>query len=177
MRIVCAWCGKRSEKPAGAVNRARNAGAPLYCNRICAGLGRRWPPKTAAQKREEKRLYDLEYRATSPTLKARRHEHHLRTYDPAAAAVKRKARMPWHVAYLRRRMADPEYAAERKEYWRKRDAERNYGPAAEAFLALRDLEHEIKERANAYEIRQASGTGNKRQNRQRAAARLVSGRP
>jgi hypothetical protein len=170
-RIKCAHCGKRPWKPVQAINRAERAGAPLYCNRTCAGLARR-NGKTKAQRREEKRLYDMNNRATNPTLKARRHEQHLRNYDPVAAAVVRKARMPQHLEYCRR----PEYRAWKSAYDKRHLAEKQYGPAAEAAMVLRDLEREIRSRMNAYEVAQASGTFGKRQGRQRAAARVVSSR-
>src|SRR5438046_492055 len=101
MKYRCAHCGKEADKPADHVNRAREAGLNLYCNRRCSGLGRRKPRKTKAQKREEKRLYDIQYRKNSPTLKARRRAFHLRTYDPVKAAKERKKRAPAHAEYCR----------------------------------------------------------------------------
>jgi hypothetical protein len=62
--IVCPQCGKAVDKPTGAVNRALNIGAPIYCGRECAGLGRRLE-KSVEQKKEEKRLYDIDYRLTN----------------------------------------------------------------------------------------------------------------
>lgn len=100
MKCRCAYCRKWTDKSAGHVNRARAAGLNLYCDRRCSGLGRR-DGKTKEQKKEEKRLYDIEYRKTSPTLRARRRAFHLRTYDPVKAAIVRKKRMPQHVEYCR----------------------------------------------------------------------------
>lgn len=99
MRIVCAYCGMESDKPASAVNRARKDGLPQYCNRTCAGLARRVPPRTLQQKRDEKAAYDRIYR---------------------------KQNMPRHVEYCRRpeykaykARHDREYRAKKEygEFW------------------------------------------------------------
>lgn len=86
--VICAHCGADTAKDTSAINRANKEGRPLYCDRKCAGLARRGPEKTAAQKKEEKRLYDLNYRATNPTLKARKAAYYQRTKDPVREAEK-----------------------------------------------------------------------------------------
>ena len=68
MKHRCAYCGKTADKSAGHVNRARERGLNLYCNRRCSGLGRRKPKKTKAQKREETDLTHL--RELSQKVKA-----------------------------------------------------------------------------------------------------------
>lgn len=165
MKFQCAHCGKTADKAAAHVNRARARGLNLYCNRKCSGLGRR-QGKTKAQRIEEKRLYDLDYRAKNlADLKAKKHEYFKRTYDPASAAVYRKKRMPKHVEYCRR----PEYRVKKAEYDRKyRAAE--YGEFAEAFQLTIDLNREIKGRMTNEQITQANGTQNKTQRRRRASA-------
>lgn len=165
MKFVCGHCGETASKAAGHVNRARDRGLNLYCNRRCAGFGRR-THKTKTQKVEEKRLYDAEYRTKNAALlKAKKAARHKATYDPKAAALIRKARMPLHVEYCRR----PAYRAKKKVYDSKRRAA-VYGPAAEAFMMLLDLNREIKGRMTNHEIRQANGTFGKRQARAREAA-------
>jgi hypothetical protein len=95
--IVCPYCGKTTPKETGAVVRARKLGAPIYCNRICAGLGRR-NNKTTEQKKEEKRLYDIEYRNKNyDRLKIEKAESFKRRYDPEKARIQRKANMHKHV--------------------------------------------------------------------------------
>jgi hypothetical protein len=163
MKFKCAHCRKIADKPSGHVNRARARGLKLYCNRRCAGLGRR-QGKTMAQKREEKRLYDIEYRKTSPTLKARRRAFHLRTYDPAKAAVERKKRMPRHVEYCRQ----PWYKEWKRDYDRRRRAG-EFGEFAEAFSLTMELNREIKRRFNHEEIKYQNGCTNKSQRREREA--------
>lgn len=162
MKYKCAHCGKTADKAAGHVNRARQQGLNLYCNRRCSGLGRR-QGKTKAQRIEEKRLYDIEYRKKNlEMLKAKKREYFQRTYDPAKAAVYRKKRMPIHVEYCRQ----PKYKAWKKEYDRKyRAAE--YGEFAEAYMLTLDLNREIKERDTNEQVKYQNGGTNKAQRRRR----------
>lgn len=165
LKYLCAHCGREANKPAGHVNRARARGLNLYCNRKCSGFGRR-DGKTKAQRVEEKRLYDIEYRAKNREMLKRKHrEYHVRTYDPVVAAAYRKKRMPKHVEYCRQ----PEYRVWKKGYDRKYRSKKLYGPFDEAFMVLMDLDNEIKQRSNKYEIYQQNGTLNKTQTRRRAS--------
>jgi len=163
MKYRCAHCKKKADKPAGHVNRAREAGLNLYCNRRCSNLGRRLG-KTKAQKVEEKRLYDIEYRKTSPTLKARRHAFHLRTYDPVKAAVDRKKRSKQHAEYCRQ----PWYKEWKREYDARYRASK-LGAFAEAYRLTLELNREIKRRYNHGEIKYQNGCTNKAQRREREA--------
>lgn len=161
-KIVCAHCGKKAFKKAGEVSRARKAGLSLYCNRKCSGLGRR-TGKTKAQKVAEKRAYDEQYRQQNrDMLKAKKREYFQRTYDPKKAAKHRKARMPYHVEYCRQ----PEYRAKKQDYDRHRRAA-EYGPFADAYVVLSQLNAEIATRMSRYEIYVANGTLNKRLQRKR----------
>lgn len=165
MKYLCAHCGKENDKWSGHVNRARAQGMKLYCDRLCSGLGRR-TGKTDAQKREEKRLYDIVYQAKNrEKRKAQKRQHHLDTYDPVTAAEYRKKRMHLHVAYCQR----PEYRAWKKGYDRNYKAKKNYGPFSEAALLLSDLNLEIKGRGNRHEIKYQNGGTNKVQRRRREA--------
>lgn len=172
MKYKCAHCGKAADKAAGHVNRARAAGLNLYCNRRCSGLGRR-SGKTKAQKREEKRLYDIVYRAKNrEKRKAQKREYHERTYDPVKAAAYRKTRMPYHVEYCRR----PDYVKWKKSYDRKYRAKKDFGPFAEAAMVLSDLNLEINGRGNRHEIKYQNGGTNKAQRRKREGRQEERGR-
>lgn len=161
----CAWCRTLVPQKWGAINRALKLGAPIYCDRVCAGLGRR-KNLTAAEKKEAKRLYDIDYRARNlKKIKAGKRAHHKKTYDPKAAAVVRKKRMPLHLEYCRR----PEYKEYKQAYDQSYRAKKVYGPFAEAFLAQVDLDREIKDRVTGHEIRTANGTLNKKKERSRDA--------
>jgi hypothetical protein len=161
--FTCAHCGRKASRTAGHVNRARARGLNLYCSLECSALGRR-TKRTKAEKIEAKRLYDIEYRAKNlERILQGKHEYHLRTYDPAKAAIKRKKRMPAHVEYCRQ----PEYRKWKAEYDKKYRASRHFGPFAEAYLTLRQIEIAIRERATDYEVRQEKGTFGKSQQRRR----------
>lgn len=165
MLIACAQCGSETDKPTGAVNRARSIDSALYCDRKCAGMARR-TGKTKAQKVAEKKAYDAKYRLRDPAaLKARKAAYFQRTYDPAKAAKDRKKTMARHVEYCRQ----PAYKVKKRQYDRQYRA-REYGGFAEAYLLAIDLNREIKQRASNYEIRRQNETGNKRQERRRAEA-------
>lgn len=169
--VVCAHCRKRVQKEMGAINRA--GGGPMYCGRKCFGLSRR-QYKTKAQLVEEKRLYDIQYRARNPgARKAQKAAYHKRTYDPVKAAEYRKTRMPAHVEYCRR----PEYKRWKSGYDRKYRAKKDYGPFAEIAMLTVDLNREIKGRMTNHEIRWENKTSNKAQFRARAAQEEERSRP
>jgi hypothetical protein len=163
IEFTCDHCGRKASRPTGHVNRQRARGMNLYCSRKCSGLGRR-SSLTKAEKKELKRLYDQEYREKNNEYRsAQKREYHRRTYDPAAAKIKRKELVEYHNEYCRQ----PEYRKWKAEYDKKYRANRIYGPFAEAFLLLMQVETEIKERATDYEIRQENGTSGKTQQRRR----------
>ena len=167
--IQCPVCLTFVEKHTGSVNRARRKGAPIYCSKKCSGVGRR-KGKTKEQLAAEKREYDKEYRRKNAALlKHKKAAYHQRTYDPAKAAVARKKRSKAHAEYCRR----PEYRAWKREYDKRRRAERDYGEFGDAFLVLRDLESEILSRMSRYEIGVTNQTINKTQKRRREYEKLV----
>ena len=172
MKFKCAHCGKSGDKPTGEINRAKSAGLRIYCDRRCSGLGRR-NGKTKAQRVEEKRLYDLAYRAKNLVLlKEKKRAYFKRTYDPVKAAIDRKKRMPRHVEYCRR----PEYRRWKSEYNREHRA-KEYGDFAEAYRLVIDLNREIKGRASNAQIKWENGTTNKVIKRRRDAKANERSRP
>lgn len=174
MKLNCAHCGKVANKRSADINRARAQGMNLYCDRRCAGLGRRAAPKTIAQRKMEKRLYDQAYRRRHRAmLKAKKRAYHLATYDPETERVKRKRRIPLHVEYCRR----PEYKRWKSQYDRNYRAKKLFGPFAEAALLTVDLNREIKGRMANHEIRWENQTANKSQFRARTAKEEERSRP
>ena len=167
--ITCAACGRHRLKPTPAVNRARREGLNLYCDRTCAGVGRR-ANRSGDEKRDLKAAYDAHRRVVlAAEIKAQKHAHHLATYDPERERVKRAANMPRHVEYCRR----PAYREKKKSYDRERHCKLEYGPFWEAARILFDVEAEVRERATDYEIRVQNGALNKKQNRRRDYDRTV----
>jgi hypothetical protein len=163
MKVRCDHCGKPTEKEPGHVNRSRKLGMKLFCGFRCFGLSRR-KHKTKAQKIEEKRLYDVEYRRKNlAKIKANKKAYFQRTYDPVKAAVERKKRAKFHAEYCRR----PSYRLWKREYDRRR-RDGMYGAFAEAARLTIELNREIKERATNEQIKIANGTWSKPQHRRRA---------
>ena len=134
---------------------------------------RRRDDRTKAQKVEEKRIYDAEYRSKNRAmLKAKKAAYHVANYDPKVAAIERKKRMAFHVEYCRQ----PSYKIWKREYDRRYRA-RKYGPFADAFQLTIDLNREIKSRNTNYEIRQQNETFGKSQKREREAKEKQRSRP
>lgn len=160
----CAYCGNPSPQSWSSINRALKGGKPIYCDRKCAGLGRR-KGKTVEQKKEEKRLYDMKRREElADRIKAEKAAYHRRTYDPAKAAETRKDRMPYHVEYCRR----PEYRAWKRDYDKHYLARKHYGEFGEAALILREIENAVGESGvDRFQRAASSGTLNKKQTRRR----------
>jgi hypothetical protein len=171
MKFKCAHCGETADKATGHVKRARARGLKLYCDRRCSGLGRR-DGKTKAQRVEEKRLYDMAYRAKNlESIKAKKKAHFQKTYDRKAAAEYRKQRMHLHVEYCRR----PEYRAWKREYDRKYRA-KEFGDFAEAYMLTLDLNREIRGRTTRHEVKYQNGCTNKAQRRKRQGIQEERGR-
>jgi hypothetical protein len=163
MKIRCARCKKPAELSASHVNRSRANGMKLYCSRRCAGMAHR-KGKTKAQRVAEKKAYDENYRKTSTTLKARRHAHHLKNYDPVKEAVRRKKTMPQHVEYCRQ----PWYKKWKSEYDARYRA-KEFGAFADAYRLTLELNREIKRRITNGEIKWQNQTSNKAQFRRRGS--------
>lgn len=173
MKITCPHCGKTTDKPPNAVNRAKRDGVRIFCSRRCSGLGRR-KGKTKAQIVEEKRLYDAEYRRKNlAMIKAKKAAYFKATYDPAKARTERKKTMPRHVEYCRR----PEYRQWKSKYDRQYRSKKDYGPFAEAAMLATDLNREIKGRMTTHEIKWENETSNKSQFRRRGAGQKQRSRP
>ena len=173
MRVRCAHCGSETDKPTGAVNRAWARGLLVYCNRKCAGLGRRMH-KSKERKIADKAAYDAEYRTKNrERLRAEKSAYYQRTHDPVKEAEKRKERMPYHVEYCRR----PEYREWKRDYDRQYRAVKNYGDFADCFLLVMDIRDECLSQMSDYEIRYAKGGFGKTQQRKRDYARTHSQEP
>jgi hypothetical protein len=108
---------------------------------------------TDAERKEKKRLYDLEYRAKNlAAIKAKKAAAYALNPNREKEREYRKKNMNKHVEYCR----SPEYKAYKAEYDRKKRFE-EYGPFAEAAMVLESLEKEISTQASRYEIYIANG--------------------
>jgi hypothetical protein len=171
MKVRCAHCRQWTEKSRGHINRARKVGMKLFCSHQCFGLARRtYKPK--AQKVAEKRLYDMDYRSKNlARIKAEKATHYQLTRDPVKEAAYRKANMARHVAYCQR----PEYKQWKQVYDQQFRARKMFGPFAESFLILQEIEKEIAGRMTKYDIALDKGYYNKAQHRRREYERLIRG--
>lgn len=166
MRITCRYCGKKVDKPNGAVRRARKLGAPMFCNKKHAGLGRR-KHKPKSQRKAEKAAYDRGYRKKNlARITAGKKQYHKRTYDPVKAAKERKKRMPRHVEYCRQ----PKYRAYKQRYDRQYRAAKDYGPFADVAILTTELTRETKRRMTKSDIKQENQTNCKRYRRRHEGA-------
>lgn len=168
--IKCPICKREVNKDASAYHRAKKYDLNMYCGRECAGIARR-TNKSIIQKKKEKREYDKKYRSLNKGKRRKQNsEWFQRTYDPVAAAIKRKENMHRHIEYCRQ----PKYKAKKKIYDRKRRAINQFGSFWESHIALLDLDNAIKEMASKYEISIQNQTYNKKQKRRREYENLNS---
>lgn len=168
--MLCPQCGNEIHQAAGAINRALKKGSSLYCGKVCSGLARR-KHKTKEQKKEEKRLYDIEFRKkNAERIRERKRLAYQRDRDPVKEAEYRKAHMDRHVRYCQQ----PQYKAWKKKYDRKYRCKKEFGAFWESASILLDIENEIDNRMSRYEVYQQNGTLNKHQQRRREYDRLIS---
>lgn len=145
IEAICDYCGKSMQKSTGHYNRAIKLGAGIYCDRKCAGLGRRIE-ETPEEKREIKSWYDLFIRTS------RKEDEYWLNYlqtafsfhfDYAANPDKykriRKEKQASHNEYCRQ----PKYKEWKKGYDEQYRAKKNYGDWWEAAIALKNLDKEI----------------------------------
>lgn len=145
IKFQCNYCGKTSEKHSGHINRSRSIGAPVYCNRTCAGLGRR-TNETPEEKIEQKKWYDLFIRVSMTDDERDLNAFQDMVYfqldyaqNPDKYREERQRRMPSHVEYCRQ----PEYKEYKKGYDEQYRAKKDYGEFWECAIVLKNLDNEI----------------------------------
>lgn len=148
MTIRCNHCGKSVEKQTGHVNRAKKLGNGLYCDQVCSSASRRHG-KTLSQLKEEKRLYDIEYRKKNGEF--RKQQMIKYNSSPAGRAMQKRNREKFkqsHAEYCR----TPEYRKWKKEYDKKHVAKQKYGEFWESAIILNDIQSEVDNRAAKLEL-------------------------
>lgn len=174
--IECTYCKSKVKKEAGAINRAIRDGKKMYCNRKCAGLSKR-KNKSDKVKREDKRLYDIDYRKKNrERIKRNKANWFKSTYDPVKAAEKRrvdKANNPERELARRKYMASDKYKRAKKVYDRTYKSINRYGHQwGPCHVLALDIRDECLQQASDIEIRLAAKTLNKSQNRKRHYEKL-----
>lgn len=141
IEFICPTCKKEAEKYVGHYNRSKSIGAPVYCSRECAGIGRR---KTIEEKKRARAEYDKKLSQT-PERKAKEAEYFQKSYkaNPEKYRQWRKDRYVYHLKYLQ----TPEYKAWKKDYDERYLATKHYGEFAEAAIVLKKIEAEVESKA------------------------------
>lgn len=166
MIVKCAYCNKEVEKFLSHVNRALKSGNNIYCDRKCSGLGRRLN-LSIKQKKEIKRIYDIEYRKNNAEIiKIKQREYNS---SPSGRAMQKRHRLKTN-DYRKEYISTPKYREWKKNYDKIFRAKQQYGEFFEAELILRDIENEIDNR----EVKQQLNLHNKSIKRKREYERTNS---
>jgi hypothetical protein len=179
MIITCAHCGGKAAKPTGEVNRAAKACLKLYCGMGCGNIGRRNPNKpTGDAFRVAKAEYDRRRREKKgDELRLKRKEKYhsdLATCPEKIRAEQKRnrdSRKNEHLEYCRH----PEYREWKAKYDKNFRAKKTYGPFADAFLILQDVESEVLSRASRYQLDLEAGKLCKSIKRKREYDKTISG--
>lgn len=149
--IICPICKCTKIISVGHYNHSIKICAPLYCSRKCSGLGRRCT-KPIEQKIEEKRLYDIEYRANNVAkLKIINKIWFEKDYaaNPEKYKSWREDRSERHNEYCRQ----PKYKEKKHTYDRTRYAKKSFGDMWESHVLVMAINEEIAKNTSKYDIR------------------------
>lgn len=162
MKLNCSYCGKENDFKTGAINAARKRGQLVqYCNKTCAGLGRR-RNLTIEQKKAEKANYDREYRNNNRELLKEKKQIYYQT--PSGRAVQKRNRdnrKEQHKAYIK----TDRYRKWKHDYDKIYVAKNKYGEFFESGILLNELEIAILPERKEAKIQ--NGISNKSQKRKR----------
>lgn len=141
-----------------------------YCSRKCFSLSRR-TNLTASQKKEKKRLYDIEYRRKQgKLLLAKRRESYRRNIETYRVYQRQRRESGVQKRYMRKYLKNywtTEKKKDKAAYDRVFRAKKKFGPFWESHLLLLKINKEVLKRASKYECRLARGYYNKAQIRKR----------
>ena len=148
MKLICCYCDrifKVKENNIGQRNKSILLWLPIYCNKKCAGLGRR-SKETPEQKRDIKSWYDMFLRESMTedekifeSFSGLVYFHMDYKANPDKYKEWRNKRMPKHVEYCRQ----PDYKEYKKGYDELYRAKKDYGEYWEAAIVLKNLDEEI----------------------------------
>lgn len=164
--IECDFCGEKSEREKGHVNRARRDGKFLYCDRVCSSHARMDHFATDEEKRMLKSGYDQMYKRLNPPDKAERAAYYQANRDPVKEKAYRIKRKDKHAAYIK----TPKYKAWKKKYDEKFCAKKNYGEHWESAILLRQIRDEV----DNHEAKLTNGLLSKSQQRKRDYGKINS---
>lgn len=160
--INCQYCGEEIFKEKGAITRAIKKGYGLFCDQTCSGLSRRLN-RSDKQKKEKKRLYDIQYRLKNKELiqgKKKAYFKKIYTENPEKFKAIRRKRQQKHNEYCRQ----PKYVEYKKKYDRDRRCKIKYGKFWEAASILIDLNNELDKRETKRELELINKTLKRKKN-------------
>jgi len=163
--VTCEHCALKVYKRIGCYNRAKNLKAKLYCSQSCAGKAKQ-KHLTIEQKKEIKRLYDIQYRQKNiEKLKKAKKEYFFKDYhsNPEKYRERRKLRAKEHAEYCRQ----PAYKEKKHTYDRARYAKNEFGPFWESHVLMMGIREACLEKMSRYEIMLKNKTLNKALQRSR----------
>jgi hypothetical protein len=143
-----------------------------FCGKDCFGVSRR-KNLTDAERKELKRLYDIEYRKNDRErrLRKKREQYH-KNRERVLAEMRQRRQTAKYKRRMRRylkRYWSPDKKEEKKDYDRKFRAMKKFGPLWESHYLTVLLNEEVKKRMTNYEIRLRNNTLNKALKRGRHA--------
>lgn len=146
----CSFCGKKTNKSIGHINRAKKIGLKIYCNRKCFGLSKR-KNKSIDQKKREKAEYDKKYREKNKELlKQKKAEYFKKHYaeNPESYRERRKKKYKKHLEYL----STEKYKLWKKEYDKNHRAKIKYGDYWECSILLNEIGSIVPSKKTKYDL-------------------------
>lgn len=178
MILTCNYCHKQfkvKENNIGSRKKSIRLGLPIYCNRECAGLGRR-TNETEDEKKIHKQWYDLFIRASMTDDERNLDAFQNAVYfqmdyiaNPEKYKEIRKKKMPKHIEYCRQ----PAYKAKKHTYDLERNHKTQYGDFWEASIILLQLEKEIDKRVAKGELKLITKSQKRKRKWQRLQKQLT----
>lgn len=148
VNFICNYCGKTSKRRDAYLKVAAKKGAPVFCDKKCAGLGRR-TNETPEEKKAIKYWYDQFLNVSMTEDEKELEELQRMVYfqweyarNPEKHRKRRQERMAAHVEYCRQ----PEYKVYKQIYDEQYRAKKDYGEYWEAAIVLKNLESIIPHR-------------------------------
>jgi hypothetical protein len=129
---------------------------------------------TAEQKKEEKRLYDIAYRAKNKdSIIAKKKKYYQTEAGKKTSKRNRDKLKEYHLKYC----ATPKYREWKKEYDKKYRAKKEYGEYFESFLLVEEISTHIDNRAVKQELTLTNKKQIKRRNYERTKRSKLESSP
>jgi len=162
-QVPCLSCGS-------LIQPKNNVRKRKYCSMKCNGVALR-KNKTIEQKKQEKKIYDMQYRSEKrDLLKEKKRNYYQKTRHYWLKKLAEKRNTPGYKERHREYLSTywtAERLALKKDYDRKFRAKKRFGPLWEAHYLTVLLNEEVQKRISKYEIYKQTGRLNKALQRSR----------